>query len=661
MFVSNGVQGEVMAQNLHYRTIYNSNYSDNRPVLLRLQEALRVALERRDFLYITRILSEENFGPDCVTADADRVKLAALVDQVVVVARACGRSQDRTNCQALAGRFYANQGRFTEAEQNYREAISASRFDRNRSDVLKRCRIALGILTLKKDDLNGAERLYRDVRWPNNRMSATEMEQVFRTQNSTEAIRTGEAVFAGQLAAAYQAKGNNREALKKYDDMLAYQTFILDHGYVSRYASVIPCQKTTVTVTYHHSEMTPESLFFDPLVGRYPSTERLIAPFLSFASEHPSLVSSERLQKIRNQVQDLVALRFAQENSDKNWDIQVREQALFGHLRHDPRRALAELKSEVEQRRKEDENDPLLADSLNSIGYHLMLVGYTTDAEHFLREAITARERQGALARFALGNCLSNLAALFIDQGKVVDAKPLVLRALRLRDGDPVDPYAQAKTQIVYGRLLMTQGNYAEAEKNLRLAIESLSIREGHRKIVDLRDMGISGRRRTLQDSNHNAASIIIQTQAEIYCVQAKIELANCLLHQRQLVKARDLIESESGRVSASPDAFSVMGSSYGGLYLQARILQVLGRIDMAAGNYKASENFLERARQEVAGGEATAMAAVDVYESLGDLRAGTSAQMEARKNYHEAARRLEKMVPSGNTRLAKLRRLAQS
>src|SRR5262249_24524516 len=129
-------------------------------------------------------------------------------------------------------------------------------------------------------------------------------------------------------------------------------------------------------------------------------------------------------------------------------------------------------------RKKHDPSDPMIANSVNVIGYQLMLVGLYTDAEGFMKEAIAAREQMGKRGSYALGNSLSNLGTLYLEEGRFALAKPLLERAIELRKGDPSDKFAASKTQIAYGRLLGAEGKTAEAEVQLKAAVDTLSVHD---------------------------------------------------------------------------------------------------------------------------------------------------------------------------------------
>jgi tetratricopeptide (TPR) repeat protein len=213
---------------------------------------------------------------------------------------------------------------------------------------------------------------------------------------------------------------------------------------------------------------------FDPLVGKYPPLREIVEPYIKFGRKNPSLVKAEALSRVQQQLDTLQALSRSHAAMERNFDWRVKEQGLLGTLRADPAKGLAMLKEEIAERKKADSKDPSLADSITLIGYQLVQVGLYSDAEEFIREAIALREKQGAPASHALGHCLSNLGVLYLEEGKLEQSKPLLEKALKMREGDPADEFAKAKTQIAYGRLLAAQGNLKEAEEQLKAAVGRL-------------------------------------------------------------------------------------------------------------------------------------------------------------------------------------------
>ncbi len=383
------------------------------------------------------------------------------------------------------------------------------------------------------------------------------------------ADRTGQAVLASRLGSAHEAAGTNNEALKKYADMLAFETLKLNHGFRDPYSSTSPI------ITWHTDAPRGGALKrneFDPLVGTYPPIEDIVGPYITFGTKHPSLVKKEDLERVKQQVQNVLAVLRAQAAMDTNVGWQLKEQALLGVLRSNPEKGLARLKQEIAERKILDSADPVLANSINLIGYQLMLVGLYSEAENFMTEAIALREKQGTPGRYGLGNSLSNLGVLYLEEDRLSKSRPLLTRALELRAGDPSDQFAQAKTQIALGRLLASEGNRVEAEVQLKKAADMLKVNNPVPEKISTSNfhptrepIPVFFERRAIRAAEQHAGSM--------YYPLALLELGALYLDEKKYEVARAKIAQAQAELPPSLD-----------LALDARVNEKLGRIDTATG-----------------------------------------------------------------------------
>lgn len=621
-------------------------------VITSLKHALATAGGNRDFRDLISILEKENFGIDSTASTAQKMTTADLVAQALSLIKCKAATEESIRCQALIARYFATTGNTDKAIANYNEAIEASKKrwryvgEPSPTDsILERsCQTALTLLYLKKGDLDAAEKQYKEVNWPWQDLTGKEKEKMFHNNMSRTANRTAQAVLASQLGHAYQAKGRDKEALCKFEDMLAFETFALNPGFRDPYSSISPIIKWHAEPSFSTFSSRPD---FDPLVGKYPPLDEIVMPYIKFGKSHPAIVRKEDVARVENQLKTLASLRKAHTEMDKNFDWQVDEQKFLGVLRIEPDKGLALLKQEIEERKKANKADPILVASINLIGFQLIEVGLFTDAEKFINEAIELREKQGPAGRYALGNSISNLGLLYLEEGRLSESKSLLNKALKLRQGDPNDEFAFAKTQVTYGRLLSALGNRTEAEIQLKQAESTLKSNKQESPNFSASDFGINADPLPVL-AERKAARMLEQRMGSLFHAKALIELSTLYLDEKKFGLAKQLITQAFAAFPQGEDPS-----------LDARINEKMGRIDIATGKFCDAEKELSKAERAIKEHRACGMVAVDILSALGDLNSKQKNMSKAREYYRQAADRLEAMLGARNARVINMRNMA--
>jgi tetratricopeptide (TPR) repeat protein len=113
---------------------------------------------------------------------------------------------------------------------------------------------------------------------------------------------------------------------------------------------------------------------------------------------------------------------------------------------------------------------------LDQLGYYLTVRGHYSEAEPFLRQALSLREQQLGPEHPDTATSLYHLALLYYEQGKDIEAEPLFLRALSIREQQLGPEHPETAMSLNSLALLYReQGKYMEAES---LFQRVLSIRE---------------------------------------------------------------------------------------------------------------------------------------------------------------------------------------
>jgi tetratricopeptide (TPR) repeat protein len=116
------------------------------------------------------------------------------------------------------------------------------------------------------------------------------------------------------------------------------------------------------------------------------------------------------------------------------------------------------------------------ATSLYHLAFLYRLAGKYTDAEPAFQRALSIREQQLGPQHPDTATCLHGLAVLYYDQGKYTQAEPLFQRALSIREQQLGPEHPDTATSLNDSARLYEQwGRYAEAEV---LLLRSLSIYE---------------------------------------------------------------------------------------------------------------------------------------------------------------------------------------
>jgi tetratricopeptide (TPR) repeat protein len=633
--------------------------SGSNSVVQKLEETLAKAKGMRNPIFLFDVIEDEKFGADPATTDAGNRKIASLVDQALAFIKTLTPTYGSMQCQALIARYYARTGAIDKAIVNYREAIdSLPKTWRNRSrfgltmynhpyssyDFETSCRTALALLFLQKGDKAQAEKQRREINWPNANFMDRERSERFKAHGPLSLTQQGSALLASRLGAAYEASGQYAKALQFYTDMLAFEAAALDPGYSDPRSSNLPIVKWHSDLPQFESD---KRINYDKFIGAFPPTEDIVAPYVRFAKAHPRLVKREDAERVEQQLDTMLALRRARASMDKNFDWRVEETRLIGTLRTDPEKGLALLKEEIAARKSVDLADPALASSINLIGYQLMLVGLYPQAEDFLNEAIALREEQGKPGQYALGNSVSNLGLLYLEEGKLTQSRPLLEKALLLRKGDPNDQFAQAKTQISYGRLLAAEGKRVEAKVQLEQAAEVLKGNSPVPEKFTAADFRVPF---TLSTLERRAIRAREQSAGGAFYALALIELATLYLSEGNYDGSKAIAMRAMTALSEKSD-----------LALDARVHEKLGRVYTAKGQLDDAENELATAELAIAEHRADGMVAVDILSALGELNTKQEKIKEAREYYGRAADRLAKMLGSQNPRVVSLRKLANS
>jgi tetratricopeptide (TPR) repeat protein len=654
------------------------------PLSHKLELALEKAKGAGDFTQLRILMDDESFSRDAIPSGAEKAKIDRALDQILNLSKSTKPTFDSVTCQALYAKYYACPETYSKASTNYHQAIESYR-KHNLYKVTgyepfeQSCRIGLALIYLHQNKIAEAEKLYEQLLGSNNSLTGEARKNRLMMDTYPMSTKTGEAVIAVKLAASYEAAGQYDKALAKYTDMLVFEGPALEAASKKTLPSSYPI------IVVHHSETYPQSTQrpdFDPLVGSYPSTKQIVEPYIQFAKRHPQIVRKESLGPVEEQLQKVVNLvlpevRFparpshvvkidnlgrVQEqvqtiqseqsittSSDQDLKWQMREQGYLMHLHDEPEKVLGYLERDLNTRKKADPNNPALASSINLIGYQLMLAGLYADAERFMKEAIALREKQGSIGRYGLGNSLSNLGVLYLEEGKLLQARPLFEKALLLREGDPSDPYAQAKTEIEVGRLLAAGGKPLEAEKQMTKAIEALRGTypvPGQISAKEISTMVRPG----VDPTEKIVAKLRTPAAGGWFYPLALVELGSLYIDERKYDLARaTLVQAQASAPPVSD------------LALDARVAEKLGRLETIEGNLPRAESLLTKAELSVTSNKATGMTAVDILSAVGDLKSKQRKGHEARDYYSKAAVRLAKMVAPQDPRVVRLRKLASS
>ena len=621
-----------------------------------LESAVKTAERTGDFTKLIMILRPRSFGLEkSLTAD-NKTKIANLIDRALLKLKTVEQTDDTRNCQAMIARYFTTKNLNDRAIENYKDAIHSSENQWKHpkakvsmqppgaSGFERSCKTALALLYLKTGNLSAAEKLSQEVNWPWADTPGAEKERMFRDRMSPVVTRTGQALLATRLAEAYERAGNKTMAARKYSDMLAYETNVLNPKFKSA-ASIYPTIITKTTT----SEETPynfTSIDFDPLVGVFPSTEKIVQPYIVFAKKNPKLVPTDKVRQVKEQLQEGAAAKVAKSRAELYFEWEGREGRAIDGLVSNPEKSLTQFKTILDERKRLDVKDPTLPQALTKIAYHLILAGRFSEARNYIAEAIALQEKQGAPGRFGLGQSTCYLGVINEEEGKLDKAKALLEKALKLRDGDQDDIFAVAKTRVPYGKLLALSGKNDEAKLQLDLATKAFQDKRPPLAGLAGLDAMQSPEVFTEKLARHHFED---QTRGWFVALAA-IELSQIYIAENKLDTAKTLLLQTLSKMPESNE-FS----------LPARVNEKLARVEMASGNLDSADKYLAQAELASKEGQARGLAVVDILSSLGDLRMKQERRAEARAYYHDAADKLAKTLGPHHQRVLELRRLSAS
>jgi len=591
-------------------------------VLKQLQNGLYKAKNFADFSEINKSLEARSFGLESNLTAADRKQINDVIEQLVLLIKATDASNESIRCQALVARYFVTVKANDKGEFHYDRALKRSQrswrgtgLQQHNSipqpapaaELENGCKTALALLYINKGKIEAAEKFYREINGSWQDLSAGEKEKYIRQTPPFGTFHPGQAAMASRLGQAYEKAGKNDMALKHYDDLRAFETFVLDNGYLDPRSSIVPA------VYFPAEKPTPLQIDFDPIVGQLPATETLMAPYLRFGAAHPDLVNPTELGRIKEQMQLAFERRRSRAHSKSNFSCRSKEIALLDNLSTQPQSSLQQLRAEINKRKAQDPNDPIVAYSANAIGMRLTNNGLSGEAEKFLKESIAIRERQGPAGRFALGASLNSLGLVYLEEGKLAQARPILERACRLRQGDPVDQYAATKAEVALGRLLAAEGKTTAAENQLKKAASLL--KSATQATISSDPKTFDASKETMEIyTERKAVKSAEQKSGRMYYCLAQVELATLYIKQNKLDQAEDLLKPLQSLLAHTTD-----------LSLEARLNEKLGRICMGRGDLKGAEAKLGLARTALKEHRAEGLAAQDIGQALSQLQAKRS------------------------------------
>ena len=602
----------------------------------------------------------------------------ALIDRLALLTNTYPLSEERVACQAYIAHFHDVAGRSNQAEAEYVECISKYKsltklkrlvfrpnwYERRLySNGLTRCQIALALLYCKQQKLDKAERIYSEIMLPFYLQSPLDL---YRQSKDLYAHLDGSegaaiSALAATLAHAYAESKHPFKARQKFNDLFEINIRVLH-----------PREpKQSATVSLHQAYSALPVIFadrpnYDAIIGDLPTLEKMMRWYLSFAAKYPSMCKQLDVTIVREKAELLGHIRESDEARKKQFDWKVQEHSIINRLEDQPQRALSELKAQISLRRVEGVTEPGFSDSLSMIGYQLTQLGMYRDAEPFLLEAVALRERAGTPALAPLGQSCSNLALLYVQQGRLAEAEPHVLRALKLRATDSTDPFAVAKSKIVLGRLLAAKGDLVMAEQQLRdavviletpaLKLDKLSM-TNYGELSSFSMVDPIGTDRRIRD--FTAARVtddFVRSSSVWFLVKALIELGAVYIAEQKYDQAQQVLELA---LNQNPLASSYLTNTYNYEQLWPRAYEKLGLLDIARGNSDKAQEQLKKAITLAAEQHAAPPVYADIYSAFGELNGCIGQKHESQAYYHKAAELLQPMLGADNPRVLRLRKLA--
>jgi len=536
----------------------------------------------------------------------------------------------------MAGRYYLSVGDYEKADKYYRLALKDCKAELESSEggferplrwtVRQGCNAGLTLTTSRKGALAEAEEHYKVAIEPWQNLSAAEIDAQLQEQKHAPE-RTNQALLASSIAQAYAKSGNNQEAAQKFASSLAFESV--------RLRKVVDPMSSLVPMSAWRKKLPDiETDNIDRFIGTLPSAASILRPYLTFAQQHPDLVPTDQSQRISDELQKVIGDDSIAKFTEKNPDWRATESVQMDKLDEQPQDTLSQLQAGIDARKKDDPNNPSIPHSLSIIGYNLMLEGQYRQSEQYLKDAMALREKQGPAARYALGNACSNLGTLYLAEQKLPEARELLQRALQLRHDDPADSFAEAKTEIAYGRLLAAEGKKTQGEEEIKKALAVLSTNDFISRPVKRGDLIPLGGPEIVHTMESKSQKLDQNMHAHLYCLLAQIELANLYLADKNY----DLAKQTLAPVLASTPVSPAMS-------LIPRAQEKMARVETAQGQLQSAEKRLAISEASVRSHKTNGMAAVDILNALGDLKTKQGDAGKAKAYYAEAAQRLAKML----------------
>lgn len=607
-------------------------------------------------------------------------RIWALIDRLVLLINAYPLSEESVACEAFVAHLFDVSGRPLQAEAKYKVCIAKfkqlEKLKRNTfrpdhierrlySYGLTRCQIALALLYCKQKKCDKAERIYTEIMLPYYLQSPLDLYRKSKDLYSNIDGSDGAAIsaLAATLGHAYDQAKHPFKARQKFNDLWEIKVRALHPRESKQAPSVSLTQGYSVLPIIFSSRPN-----YDAIIGDLPPLEEMMRWYLSFGVEHPLMCKQADLASAREKVEVLSRYRESDAARKRQFEWQAKESSIINRLEEQPQMALAELKALIDMRRSEGVAEPGFSDSLNSIGYQLTQLGMYNDAETFLLEAVAQREKAGIPALAALGQSCSNLASVYIEQGKFADVEPLIYKAIKLRAADSIDPYAVAKSKIVLGRLLAAQGRLVMAEAQLREAVEIFETPALKSAKLSLSNFGelysfhavdpIGTDRRILDFTTARVSDDFVRSSSVIYRIKALIELGGVYIAEQKYDLAQQVLE-QAIELNHAPSEYLVAIYNYE--KLEPRAYAKLGVLAAAAGNYEKAQEHLKKANSLAVEQHAAPPVYADIYTAYGDLDGRTGQKLESKMYYHKAAELLLSMLGANNPRVRHLRELAGS
>jgi len=605
----------------------------------RLEHAYAVAKDTKNFETLAKVMAEPCFGPDPYLNEQDNKAVTAYVPKIQALIESTEPSYDSIYCQCYQARYYLNTEQLEKARNNYLKAWKdcdkkwrstglifglIGEMPSEAQIIWRGCNSGLALTYAKLGDLRQAEHYYREFAFTLKDLPAADLENHLRKNSRESALLQDSACLASNLGQAYEKAGRHQEALKKYADLLAYETFELKNSFNDPTGSIMPIMSWSVDSNPHTLKN------FDKFIGYIPGAETLLEPYLRFGRSHPELVPAADLQQTASQVDKMISLRRTHAAMARNMDWRVKEDRYISKLYREPEKTLNLIALELDERKKVDNSDPALAHSMNMIGYQLIQVGLFREAEKYLRESIERKEKQGPNAIYALGNSYSNLGTLYLAEKKLHAARSMLEKAIKLRHGDPQDQFAEQKTQIQFARLLAAEGKTSEGESKLKAVVGTFS--RHNFEVPKLQPKDLIHPNNIAQAMELHAAKSNEQQSGKLFYLLALIELSNFYLNDKNYDLARNTVQPVLTMLPLTTD-----------LFLEARAQEKLGRADTAQDKLSSAETHLLAAETLLRSHKAAGMAAVDILNALGDLKTKQGDVVKAKAYYSEAAQRLAK------------------